>query len=253
MSSPASSPWILKFRIFGVPVSIHPLSWLVLALLGGALGVSDGRDLTRVLLFVVGGMLCLLVHECGHALTGRAVGGEVRDIEIAGMGGSTRFARLPQARWAYALVVVAGPLASLLLGAAVGACFGLQIGSAWAGVRYAFLMPWCDTLPLDLQQQLVLGLYTHPMPVLLQQFYTLTILICFWWSIFNLLPIFPLDGGKLLGSLIGNYLVPCVLGLVVAAGLAIWALLAGQWFNVMILGYLAFINWQYLRVFRSRK
>lgn len=253
MNSQPPSPWTLRFALFGIPVRILPISWVVLALLGGAMGVSDGNDLARVAIFAVAGMLCLLVHEFGHALTGRASGALVEGIEIAGMGGTTSFATLPPQRAGYFFTVLAGPLASLLLGGVLGLCFGLQIGDAWAGVQYAFLMPWQDILPLELQQRVVLGLYSHPMPHLLQQAYMVGMLICFWWSLFNLLPLFPLDGGKLLASLLNNYLVPCVLGLLISAGLGIWALVEGQWFNVMILGYLGFINWQYLKVFYARK
>lgn len=254
MSEQNSPRGVLNFRLFGIPVSIHPMSWLILAVLGGAFGVSDGEDLSRVAVFAVAGMLCLLVHEFGHALVGRATGAVVEGIEVAGLGGSTRFALLPPQRWAYGLVVLAGPLASLLLGGVLGAVFGLQLGNVWAGVRYAYLMPWMDTLPVGLQQELVMGLYTHEMLPFVQNAYTVGMLICFWWSVFNLLPVFPLDGGRLLGSVLNNYLVPCVLGLLICAGLGIWALLVGQWFNVMILGYLGFINWQYLSVFRrSRK
>ena len=150
------------------------------------------------------------------------------------------------------LVVLAGPLASLLLGGLLGLCFGGLLGCPWAGVRYAYLMPWMEVLPYELQHELLLGLNAHEVsPVVLQAF-TTGMLICFWWSIFNLLPIFPLDGGKLLGSVLNNYLIPCVLGLVAGSALAIWALIAGQWFNVMILGYLVFINWQYFRVLSRR-
>lgn len=253
MNSQKSSSWTLRFSFLGIPVRILPISWVVLALLGGAMGVNDSADLTGVALFVVAGMLCLLVHEFGHALVGRGSGAVVEGIEIAGMGGTTSFSILPTHRAGYVLMILAGPLASLLLGALLGMCFGLQIGNAWAGVRYAFLMPWMDVLPLDLQHQLALGLYQHDVSPLLMEGYALGMMICFWWSVFNLLPFFPLDGGKLLGSLLNNYFIPCALGLVGCAGFAIWALVAGQWFNVMILGYLAFINWQYMRVFLARR
>lgn len=253
MNSPASSRWTLRFTLFGVSVRIQPISWVILALLGGAIDVSNGSDFLRVAIFVAAGMLCLLVHEFGHALSGRAAGALVEGIEITGMGGTTSFAMLPPRRSGYVLTTLAGPLASLLLGGVLGLCFGAQIGNVAAGLQYAYLMPWQSVLPLELQQALVMGLYQHPLPEWLIQAYTVGMLVCFWWSLFNLLPIFPLDGGKLLGSVLNNYLVPCVLGVVVSIGLGIWALLEAQWFNVVILGYLAFINWQYLRVFRTRK
>lgn len=229
------------------------MAWVVLAVLGGAFGVSTSEDLTQTLIFMLAGMLCLLVHEFGHALAGRATGALVEGIEIAGMGGTTSFLMLPQQRWRYLLVVLAGPLASLVLCGVFGLAFGLQLGNAWAGVRYACLMPWMDVLPMGLQQQIVLGFMAHELPPLLLQFYTVGMLVCFWWSVFNLLPVFPLDGGKFLGSLLKNYLIPCVLGLVLCSGLALWAILEAQWFNMLILGYLGYINWQYLCVFRKKK
>ena len=253
MNNQNSSSWTLRFRLFGIPVQILPMAWVVLALLGGAMGVDDSSDLTQVAIFVVAGMLCLLVHEFGHAMVGRGAGALVDGVEIAGMGGTTSFMTLPPRRAGYFLMTLAGPVASLLLGLLLGVCFGLQLGNVWAGIRFAFLMPWQDTLPLDLQQLVVMGIYQNEVPHFALQVYSTGMLICFWWSLFNLLPLFPLDGGRLLGSVLNNYLIPCVLGLVVSVALAIWALLVGQWFNVMILGYLAFINWQYFRVLTGRK
>ena len=253
MNNQNSQTRTLRFTLFGIPVQILPISWVVLALLGGAMRVSDADSLANVLIFVVAGMLCLLVHEFGHALVGRGAGALVQGVEIAGMGGTTTYLTLPPHRWGYFLMTLAGPVASLLLGVLLGICFGLQLGNVWAGVRFACLMPWQDTLPLDLQQQLVMGIYQNDLSPMLIQAYSIGMLICFWWSLFNLLPLFPLDGGKLLGSVLNNYLIPCVLGLLGSAALAVWALVAGQWFNVMILGYLAFINWQYFRVLTGKK
>lgn len=253
MNATNSPSWVLRFRLFGISVQILPISWVVLALLGGAMGVSDAAGLNNVLIFVVAGMLCLLVHEFGHALVGRGAGAVVQGVEIGGMGGTTTFAMLPPRRLGYFLMTLAGPLASLLLGLLLGVCFGVQLGNVWAGVRYACLMPWQEMLPLDLQQQIVMGIYQNELSPQLVQAYAVGIGVCFWWSVFNLLPVFPLDGGRLLGSVLNNYLIPCALGLVVCVGLALWALVAGQWFNVMILGYLAFINWQYFRVLVQRK
>lgn len=253
MQQEKATPWILRFSIFRVPVTIHPMSWVVLAILGGAFGVEDDGDLLRVLVFVVAAMLVLLVHEFGHALVGRLTGGLVEKVEIAGMGGTTHFGVLPSTRVGFILMVLAGPLASLLAGGLFGVVFGLQIGNPWAGLCMAFEMPWVSTLSPGLQHQLMVGLYTHPMPEFLLRFYTTGMLVCFWWSLFNLLPIFPLDGGKLLGSVLNNYKLPCVLGVLLCAGLGIWAVLEARWFNVLILGYLGFINWQYLSVFLRRR
>ena len=68
MQAQTPHPWTLRFSFFGIPVSIQPMAWVVLALLGGAFGVSTSEDLTQTLVFMAAGMLCLLVHEFGHAV-----------------------------------------------------------------------------------------------------------------------------------------------------------------------------------------
>ncbi len=238
----------LTFFLWGIPVTIHPISWVMLLILGGGLGVDSGQQLASVLLFVVAAMLCLLVHEMGHALTGRKLTGCQPAISIAGLGGSTFTPRLPRTRSGYFLLVFAGPLASLLLGVVAGAFFGLQIGSVTDGIFFALTYP----LPIEPGIGLLLTVQQADINHLLLLFYLHLFGVCVWWTIFNLLPIFPLDGGKLLGTLLNNDRTACVVGMVFGGLLCalclFWALLgSGSWFNVLIVGYLTYINYSCLR------
>ncbi len=239
---------ILNFRLLGIPVSIHPISWVMLLILGGGLGVDNGQQLASVLLFVVAGMLCLIVHEMGHALAGRQLTGCLPGISIAGLGGNTYTPRLPRTRAGYFMLVFAGPLASLLLGILCGAIFGLQIGHVAEGIEFSLLYP----LPVHLNVSTLLAIDESGMPPLLLTFYLHLFGVCVWWTIFNLLPLFPLDGGKLLGTLLNNDRTACMIGLVFGGGLSalclFWALLGGgSWFNVLVVGYLTYINYSCLR------
>ncbi len=238
---------VLHFQLRGIPVSIYPISWFMLLLLGGGLGVDDGRQLAHVLLFVIAGMLCLLVHEMGHALTARHLTGWQPAISITGLGGVTDIARMPRTRAGYFAVVFAGPLASLLLGLVGGLIFGLHIGAPATGMVFSLLYP----LPVQLSPELLMAVHAADLPRLLLSFYLQLFGVCMWWTIFNLLPIFPLDGGKLLGTLLNNNRIACIVGLVFGCALTalclFWALLGGSWFNVVIVGYLTYINYSYLR------
>ena len=131
----------IRFTLWGVPVAIHPMSWVVLAIIGGGFGVSDKDSLVQVLCFVVAGMLTLLAHEFGHALVGRKLGGGNAAITIAGMGGITRHELAPSSRLNYFITVLAGPLASLLLGITGGAILGLQLGQLEIGIQLSLTMP----------------------------------------------------------------------------------------------------------------
>ncbi len=243
---------ILNFRLLGIPVSIHPISWLMLLILGGGLGVDSGQQLAYVLLFVVAGMLCLLVHEMGHALVGRSLTGCLPGITIAGLGGSTFTPRLPHTRSGYFALVFAGPFASLLLGIVGGAVFGLQIGDVGGGVLFSLFVPLHALLPLQPPVSTLLAIQSADLNPLLYSFYLQLFMICVWWTIFNLLPIYPLDGGKLLGTLLNNDRKACIIGLIFGGIISALCLLSalfggGNWFNVLIVGYLTYINYSCLR------
>ncbi len=241
----------ITFRLFGIPIVIHPIAWVVLLIIGGGLGINSGEQLASVLLFVVAGMLCLIVHEMGHALAGRHLTGCLPSIDIAGFGGSTFTPRLPRTRSGYFALVAAGPLASLLLGIVGGAIFGLQVGNLPGGIVFSLLCP----LPIRHEPMMLLEVYQgiaeSGMGTTLLTFYLQLFSVCVWWTIFNLLPIFPLDGGKLLGTLLDNNRLACIIGMIVGGLLCmlclIWASLGGSWFNLLIVGYLTYINYQYLR------
>ena len=60
----------LNFQLFGIPVRVHPLFWLIAVLLG----ISGDPQPAEILLWVVAVFVSILVHELGHALTMRAFG-----------------------------------------------------------------------------------------------------------------------------------------------------------------------------------
>lgn len=243
----------LSFELFGIPVSIHPVSWVMLALIGGGLGIDNKDSLVQTLLFVAAGMVTLLVHEFGHALVGRRVGAGPAAIAIAGLGGVTQHAALPPTRQGYFAMVAAGPLASLALGLAAGVLFGLAIGHPAAGLFSALLLPLPGVIPVPdaFLAALSEGLTAHPLPPVALQGYMVLTGICFWWTVFNLFPIFPLDGGKLLGTLLRSDFKACRAGLVFSALLFLLALLSGSIFNMMITAWIAYINFQYYRTLKS--
>lgn len=232
----------IQFQLWGIPVTIHPMSWIVLAIIGGGFGISDKDSLVQVLCFVAAGMLTLLAHEFGHALVGRSLGGGNAAIIIAGMGGLTRHERAPASRLNYFITVLAGPLASLLLGIIGGALLGLQLGHISIGIQLSLTLPVGSVSP-----EAASLLMNSGISLTLFKLYMALFLICFWWSVFNLLPILPLDGGRLLATLLRNDRLVCIIGLTICGILALWSLISGSWFNFLIIGYLGWLNWQFFR------
>ena len=68
-TEPNRTPYDLRFNLFGIPVRVHPLFWLVAAILGAG---SD-PDPIELLLWIGTVFVSILIHEMGHALAARAL------------------------------------------------------------------------------------------------------------------------------------------------------------------------------------
>lgn len=239
----------LHFTLWGIPVSIQPSIWLVLALLGGGLGIGSGSELIQVAVFVAMGVLSLLAHEMGHALMGRKLTGATPTITLAMMGGVTALPYAPRTRKDYFLYIAAGPLGGLTLGLLAGLILGLHIGNIGAGVAFYLLSPFNaeDLMTAEQLYSLVNALQDGSLPLSVLGVYQTLMLICMWWSLFNLLPIFPLDGAQLLYSVTDNIRLCSIIGLIAGGVICLLSLIAGMWFTVIIIGYLTYLNWQIFR------
>ena len=213
-------------RIFGVEIGLHP-SWFVIALLvtvslaTGPLPVSY-PDWPVAWYWVVGGVVALLffgsvlAHELSHALVARRFGLRVRDITLFIFGGAATLeeeARRPRDE---ALIGAAGPITSLLIG-----------GALWLIVAVVNLpqveaiLAWLALINLSL-------------------------------GIFNLIPGFPMDGGRILRALIWRLRgdrfkatrnaagVGRLFGYLLIGGGVLMALQGGNVFNGV---WLALIGW----------
>lgn len=212
------------FRFSGISVSVH-WSWLLVAFIE----LQDRQSAYDFRLWNVVEYLTLfgivLLHEFGHALACRQVGGRADHIILWPLGGIA-FVAPPPRPGAVLWSIAAGPLVNLIL---------LPITF---GVFYA-------TLPLDLPADVHQYLWSI-------SFINLGLLI------FNLLPVYPLDGGQILQSLlwfvigfVRSLLVVSVIGLVVAAVVIVLAVMMGEiWWLVMarFVGYRSFVGFQQARM-----
>jgi len=202
------------FHVVGIPVRIEPLFWIGSVLL--AYGLGDAR---LIVMWVAVVLVSVLVHELGHAIALKAFG-QSSAIVLHGFGGLTfSQRRLDRAR--SIVVTLAGPFAALAL---LGIPALLLRESDW-GAELAI------DYVLDGQ---VFGLW----PVLYFAAY-----VNIWWSIANLLPIRPLDGGNVLTELVGLQRARLV-SVVVGAAAAIWAYTHadGLRYAAFFAGFLVFIN-----------
>ena len=204
-------------RLFGIRVYFH-WSCLLLVLLALGSGLSNS-SLPRA---VVGALLvpallgCVLLHEFGHALAARRFGIGTRDITLYPIGGVARLEGIGRRPWEELVIALAGPAVNLVIALVLIAAF-LPFGLA--------------RIPSALESDT---------PTNLLGFFILTLLLGnLLLAGFNLIPAFPMDGGRVLRSLLRLGLgrlrateIAARIGLVMALAIAVLGPAAGYfWFG----------------------
>src|SRR6266566_2375127 len=168
--------WSLPiFRIAGIQLRIHVTFVLLIAWLAFGYYAQGGSPAAEGVIFVLLLFLCVVLHEFGHALAAKAFGINTPDITLLPIGGVARLERMPEEPKQELLIAVAGPAVNVVI------AFGLFV----AGGSQAFLNP-----------SNVEG------GGLIAQLLTINILLL----LFNLLPAFPMDGGRVLRALLATRL-----------------------------------------------
>jgi Zn-dependent protease/predicted transcriptional regulator len=212
--------WSWKIgRIAGIDLYVHAtffllILWVVL------LHASQGRSLQAVLSgvsFILVLFACVVLHEFGHALTARRFGIPTKDITLLPIGGMARLERMPDKPWQEFWVAMAGPLVSLAIAAAIYLALFLAGGF-----------------------QPVTGLSITGGPFLERILVANVVL-----AVFNLVPAFPMDGGRVLRALLAtrlDHVRATQIAASVGQGLALVFGLFGLFFNPFLL-FIAFFVW----------
>lgn len=232
MLSPAGS-----YRLFtysGIDVFIH-WSWFVAAYI--LFNLTGGQGVGDLLAFlgVYGSLFgIVLLHEFGHSLACRSVGGQANRIVLWPLGG-VAFVAPPPRPGAVLWSIAAGPLVNVALAPILYGLYYLAYGSINAA-------PTTPTMAY-------LSTIAHINLALL---------------IFNMLPIYPLDGGQILQSILWFFMgrakslrITAGIGLVIGGAAFLLALTGMSGFipvsRTMLLLLSAFIAWQAWNGFRAAR
>jgi Zn-dependent protease len=212
------------FSIARIPVRVEP-AFLIISGLFGLRYIEAGVDI--VLVWIATSFVSILVHELGHGFALKAFG-QRSAIVLHGFGGVTISARRSTLNRARSIVVsIAGSITAL---AFLWLPTRTALGSDW-GIRTFY--EYATTGDLNLW-----------VPIYFLSFQNL------WWSVANLLPIRPLDGGNVTAELFGLPTARRVsIGTAIAG--AIWAFFNDQNYAGFFALFLAFNNWQELRAERE--
>jgi Zn-dependent protease len=201
-----SMSWKLG-RVAGIDVFLHPTFLLVLLFPQ----VNQSWPLGVVLVLSVFG--CVFLHELGHALMARRFGIDTVDITLYPIGGVARLSRMPRSPGAEMLIALAGPAVNFAIVAAL-------LGAGLLGL-FGALPPALGAVAWNLIAiNLVLGL-------------------------FNLIPAFPMDGGRVLRALLTGWLgrvrateIAAGVGQALAILFGVYCLIHGEWIQVFLAAFI---------------
>ena len=218
-------------KLFNIPVRVHWTFFLLVLWVIYTVRTQEGSyDWVSISLytgFLIILFVCVILHEFGHALTARKYGVNTLDIIISPIGGVARLDRIPSKPIQEFWVAIAGPLVN----------FGIIL------ILGAYLLLFGDLSfeDLKLNFELYLGIRQNVEPLNTQnQVIFILLLINFILAVFNLLPAFPLDGGRIFRALLSIRF-----GRLPATRIAVYV---GQIFAVLLFLY-GLWNSQYITAF----
>jgi len=213
-------------RVSGIDIKIHLTFPLILILIGAEwAGLHGASGFVFGVLLALALFTCVTLHELGHSLAAKAFKIPVREIVLLPIGGVAMFGKLPEKAGQELVIAAAGPAVNVVI----------------AGLLMLVAGPKLTTLD---GQGLVEGVIPPPSPTT----------FLFWLLVanitlvaFNLIPAFPLDGGRMLRALLALFTdyaratrIAAVIGQGFAVLMGVWGVATGHFIMVIIALFIFF-------------
>lgn len=228
---PQPTPWDLRWRMLGTDIRVHPMFWLITAILGwSAADPAQGGSLKLLVLWIACVFVSILLHEFGHIGAGRLFGRKGRIVLYSFGGLAIGSSDLPR-RWQRIIVSLAGPAIQLVL---------------WAMLIWLVV----PRLPSPFEEMSEGQLWLRRIVVELLD-------INLYWALLNLLPVWPLDGGRVSRDLFEwfsprrGFSFALWLSILVGGGLAIYSLRQQDYYLALMFGMLALSSFQLVQQLRA--
>ncbi len=201
-------------RLFGIDVRIHwtflllPV-WIYFSSLAAGSGVGAAILAVSFVLAIFG---CVVLHELGHSLMARQFGIPTRDITLLPIGGVAMLQSMPRNPWQELAIAIAGPAVNVVIATLIfsGQAVLAMSDPALGGMTFLTRLAWVNVALV----------------------------------VFNMLPAFPMDGGRVLRAVLALALpyatatrMAAGVGQFVAAGLALLGLISGNLMLVFVAGF----------------
>ena len=212
--------WQWKLGKFaGIDVYVHATFLLLIGWVGYShwLEHRNWGEVLNGILFILALFVCVILHEYGHALTARKYGIKTRDITLYPIGGVARLERMPEKPIEELWVALMGPVVNVVIAAGL----------------FAYLYLTSSLVPLN-ELTIASGNF-------LERLMTVNLSLV----LFNLIPAFPMDGGRVLRALLAmrmDYVRATQIAATIGQGMALLFGLVGLFGNATLL-FIAFFIW----------
>ncbi|MCB1062607.1 MAG: site-2 protease family protein [Verrucomicrobiae bacterium] len=168
--------WSIKLvKVAGIEVRMHLTFLLLLAWIGFSAYQRGGAPAaTSAIAFILLIFLCVLLHEFGHAIAAKAFGIQTPDITLLPIGGVARLQRMPDQPSQELIVAIAGPLVNVVIAGILFPVLGLKFDSS------------------------MLAIIASPESSVLAKVAVVNVMLV----AFNMIPAFPMDGGRVLRAML---------------------------------------------------
>jgi Zn-dependent protease len=205
-------------EVAGIPVRLHAtfgllIAWIFFATLAQGQGLARAAEGAVMILAV---FACVVLHELGHALTARRFGVRTRDITLLPIGGVARLERIPEKPAQEIAIALAGPAVNVVI----------------AALLLPLVLPVLARIPPHALESAALSWFP-----------TRLLFINLWLAVFNLIPAFPMDGGRVLRAALASrleYVRATQVAANVGQGIAFLFGLAGLLLGIPMLLFIAF-------------
>lgn len=217
-------------NVAGIPIRVH-ITFFVILLLGGyqwgsLTGTINGAVFGVALMSLL--FVCVTLHELGHGLVARAFGVPVRDITLLPLGGVAHITKNPEKPLHELLIAIAGPLVNVVIALVLIVPLGLSIGP--------MLLTGHGLLPEELGN-------TPSLTTALVWLFAANVSL----ALFNLIPAFPLDGGRVLRALLAMFMgfpratrIAAAIGQFIAIIFGLYGVLNGQFLLTLVAVFIFF-------------
>ena len=212
--------WQWKLGNFaGIDVYVHATFLLLIGWVGYSHWLENQlwSEVFSGILFIIALFACVVLHEYGHALTARKYGIKTRDITLYPIGGLARLERMPEKPVEELWVALMGPAVNVVIAAAL----------------FTFLYLTNSLVPLS------------DLTVASGSFLERLMMINISLVLFNLIPAFPMDGGRVLRAFLAmrmDYVRATQIAATIGQGMALLFGLIGLFGNASLL-FIAFFIW----------